>query len=234
MRKRELIVGISILATGVLILIFLSRSPQTQPETSVSTASRGENSESVVQPAISPSPAPTLSERDHQLVKELDSILASKNDNDRRLDTDFRNLTPGAKTALIQRYQQMASEARNDRGTIVFLIGRELNRPEDFHFLAQVALEQPCLSLADCKQEMHQTPEEVHEQAAISVTLAYPQHVAMKSLENLLNQQQGATDPDKSKIAQALSTLDAMGNSPLPFIAQKAADLKSRYSQLPH
>ena len=231
MKARKLFAGILVLALGIFAVFYLSRSPRTQPETQVSASGRGETSQvPASSPSASPLPSLSFSDHDRHLVTELNEILASKNDNDRRLDTDFRNLTTGTKTLLMQRYKEMPLENRNDRGTVVFLIGRELNRPEDFQFLAQVAMETPCLSLADCKQEMHQTPEEMHEQSTASVTLAYPQLVAMKSLENLLNQQQS----DHTQVGQALSTLDAMSNSPLPFIAQKAADMKTKYSQLPH
>jgi hypothetical protein len=233
LKAGKLFVGIAILAVGILAVFFWIRSSRTQSETQVLDASRGERSEvKLPVPSSSPSSLPQVSEHDQHLLTELNQILASKNDNDHRLDTDFKNLTPGTKTLLMKRYQELPSEKRNDRGTIVFLIGRELNRPEDFRFLAQVGMETPCLSMIDCKQEMHQTPEELHEQSTISVTLAYPQHVAMKSLENLLSPEKGAPSPDQAQISEALNTLETLGNSPLPFIAQCARDDRTQFASL--
>jgi hypothetical protein len=181
-------------------------------------------------PIAHPSPA-AVTEADRRLLSTLNQILVSKNDNDPRLDKDFKNLSAGTKQLLMERYQTLPMEARNERGTIVFLIGRELTRPEDFAFLAQVTSEAPCLSLSDCKKEGSRSPEDVHEEAAISVTLAYPQHVAEKSIENLLDQasQVGA---DPTRVQEALAALDKMAESPVSSISHKASELQARYVNL--
>ena len=217
---------------GFLLFLFkpvttLQPTPTFQPQTIAGTP----------QPAASHSAVPSsrpslvITEHDRHLLVLLNQILVSKNDNDLRLDTEFKNLTPGTKELLMQRYQQLPMEARNERGTIVFLIGRELTRPEDFAFLGQVALEMPCMSLANCKKEGSHSEEDVHEEAAISVTLAYPQHVAEKSVENLLNQAT-QTWVDPARINQAFATLNKMTESPVLSISRKATELLARYADL--
>lgn len=166
-----------------------------------------------------------MSEHDRKLVSELTQILASRNDNDPRLDSDFRGLTPGTKQLLREKYQTLPAEARNERGTIVFLIGRELNRPEDCDFLASVTSESPCLNLSDCKKAPPHTDEDVHEEAAISVTLAYPQHVAVKSMENFLSSE----THDPALREACLNALSKMTESPVAPIAKKAETLEEHF-----
>ena len=121
-------------------------------------------------------------------VALLDTILKSKNDNDPRLDTEFNNLSAKAKKELQEHYKRLPPEDRNGRGTTVFLIGRNIDSPEDFAFLAEVVSESPCLSLTDCDyaDELETQDSHTHKHDnAQEITLAYPQIVALKSLERL-------------------------------------------------
>ena len=68
-------------------------------------------------------------------IQILNEIFQSKNDNDPRLDRDFNQLTLEEKQALEQQYDQLSTESRNERGTIVFLIGKNLSTQKDFDFL---------------------------------------------------------------------------------------------------
>lgn len=209
---------------GLLVVLLQNyKKSQTMPTTPKQESAASPPAAPQTYPSVAPSSP--ITPHDRQLVGELNQILTSKNDNDPRLDTDFKNLTYGTKLLLVQKYNQLPMESRNERGTIVFLIGREINQPEDCRFLAQVTLETPCLNLADCKKPPSHTDEDVHEEPAISVTLAYPQHVAVKSMENFL----GKKTPDPSLMDSCLSSLDQMTESPIPVISRKAADLRSRY-----
>src|SRR6185312_6789894 len=76
-------------------------------------------------------------------VEELKTILLSRNDNDPRLDLDFNGLNAADKRAFRKLYRDTKIEKRNERGTIVYLLGRNLTAPEDWKFLRDVALEPP-------------------------------------------------------------------------------------------
>jgi len=115
-------------------------------------------------------------------LKTLEDILRSKNDNDPRLDSDFASLSPAAKRLLRQRYGESAPERRNERGTIVYLLGRSASSREDWEFLRAVASEPPCLSLADCSKKAPQAEGALGQE----VTLAYPSLVALKQAERAL------------------------------------------------
>jgi hypothetical protein len=229
--------GIGVVSVGVLLCViaflFWMRSSRTEPEESLFKSVREDVSgtpSSTPTPALSSASQAHASEGDRRLIGILNQILASKNDNDPRLDTDFRNLAPGTKDLLEEKYKSLPMESRNERGTIVFLIGRELNRPEDFRFLEEVGQEPVCLSLGDCKKEAPASTEGMHEEPSVSVTLAYPQHVAVKSLENLLASNQASPE----LITEALNTLDSLTTSPVAPIAQKAVLLKTRFASLRH
>lgn len=114
-------------------------------------------------------------------VSALQGALESHNDNDPKLDTEMRNLTPETKSKMIGMYRSMAREKRNDRGMIAFLIGREINRDEDLEFLEEVLAELPCLSLSNCETESGSAP---HADGEVSndTTLIYPQLVSLRAL----------------------------------------------------
>jgi hypothetical protein len=120
-------------------------------------------------------------------VQTLKEIIKSKNDNDPRLDTDFKNLDNSDKVALQEFYKNLANEDRNGRGTVVFLLGKNLSSANDVAFLKTVLTEPPCLNLADCskanaspsdRSEQHGSPDDV--------TLVYPKLVALKAIESFL------------------------------------------------
>ncbi|MEO5970322.1 MAG: hypothetical protein ABIQ95_10385 [Bdellovibrionia bacterium] len=113
----------------------------------------------------------------------LNEILTSKNDNDPRLDTEFKELSAFEKQALQDKYKTIKPENRNERGTLVFLLGRQLDSVEDFDFLKKVVAEAPCTNLLNCNSRPSHPSS--HEEGAgeIEVTLEYPQIVALKSLE---------------------------------------------------
>jgi hypothetical protein len=194
---------------------------------SLSSDSHQEVKVSPVAPQASTLPV-SITQRDRELDQMLSQILASKNDNDPRLDTEFKNLSPGTKYLLEQKYQSLPTEARNERGTVVFLIGRDLAKTgtsADFKFLNQVAAEPPCLSLSDCSHETKAGPEDSHEETAIGVTLAYPQHVLLHTLQDFLKNQSGESPLAPS----ALHTLETLSHSAVPSVAAQAQALLAQF-----
>jgi hypothetical protein len=181
-------------------------------------------------PAAATSPAPSstplaYSPRTQAMLRTLTEILKSRNDNDPRLDRDFRNLSPEDKTALHVKYDQLPAEDRNGKGTIVFVLGREIKDSADLNFIKGVMNEQPCMSLADCKKDTRPANgPDTHQDTSIEVTLAYPQMVSLYALDNLL-QSSSATPALRE---EALHLVQEAKNSPIAPIRRKANDIESR------
>ena len=127
----------------------------------------------------------------------LDDVFQSRNDNDPRLDQDFNQLSLETKEALKQKYDSLVPEARNQKGTIIFLLGRNLSSSHDLEFLRHVLRESPCLSLDHCSTpDVDQTAETSD---SLKMTLEYPQIVAIKALQSYLDQ-----TPDSSTAIEIL------------------------------
>jgi hypothetical protein len=159
--------------------------------------------------AAAASPPTVVSGRDKAKLAELQDILRSRNDNDLRLDHDFNDLSPAAKRLFRNKYAEIAPEKRNERGTIVYLLGKNLKVPEDWAFLKQVALEPPCLSLSDCSKKPALGSDE--EATGDEVTLAYPSLVALRQARLAAQEShrvaasaQGAATTAAEKTARAL------------------------------
>ncbi|MGK5084787.1 hypothetical protein WDW37_15950 [Bdellovibrionota bacterium FG-1] len=163
------------------------------------------------------------SAHDLEQVKVLDEILISKNDNDPRLDREFRMLDAPAKALFREKYAKLSLEKRNERGTIVFLVGREISSPDDVAFLHQVLNEPPCRSLAHCDRDDtgSVSPEEQHWDMANETTLAYPQLVALKSFAGHLTS--GARHAELDQ--QTLAALESAKNSPVRKVALMADEI---------
>jgi hypothetical protein len=159
-------------------------------------------------------------------VHVLDEILATKNDNDPRMDKDLRMLSPAAKALIRGRYGATAAEKRNQRGTMVFLVGRELNTADDVAFMHSVLTESPCLSLANCAQEDKGSVQAAdrHHEGETETTLAYPQLIALKSIEAYLGQP-GAGELSASLLAE----LEAARHSPVRKVASMADEISRAY-----
>lgn len=146
----------------------------------------------------------------------LEDILRSRNDNDPRLDREFNNLSPDDKRLFRLKYQQLLPELRNERGTVVYLLGKNLTSAEDWAFLRAVAAEPPCLSLAHCAKKA-----EIAE-ASDEVTLAYPALVALKLAEKALE-----TGADAK---EAWGVLEAAEGSQAPAAARMAGRLELQFA----
>lgn len=154
----------------------------------------------------------------------LKEILASRNDNDPRLDRDFKTLSPEAKRLFRQEYRRIPPERRNERGTIVYLLGRNPLSPEDWAFFRDVVSEPPCLSLANCARKMSRG--EQHGMLGLEVTLAYPQLVALKQVERAIEE---ARRTGGQSSGEALRVIKSAANSQAPVVAKMAAELARRF-----
>lgn len=167
--------------------------------------------------------APDLTEADHAKAALLDQVLVSKNDNDPRLDTELKQLSPGTKKLFQDRYRNLAPEKRNEKGTVVFLLGRNLENEGDLAFMGEVISEAPCLSLGDCANEPKGSvgSDDLHHDPGSGVTLAYPQIVALKSIEAFLSR----PERDAGATAAAWRSVEAAQRSRVEKVAELANEI---------
>jgi hypothetical protein len=161
------------------------------------------------------SPEIELSDADRRKLDVLAQIFRSKNDNDPRMDTEMRDMSPALKGALRAEYGDLPMEARNERGTIVFILGREISSAEDVAFLHSVLTEPPCLGLEDCGAVDRGDD---HSQLGSDVTLAYPQLVALRSYKKYLSR----ADRDESLARQIQDSRAVAKSSSNPLISRAA------------
>lgn len=127
-------------------------------------------------------------------LKIIDEIFLTKNDNDPRLDSEFRHLSEDDKSALQNKYFTQPKERLNERGTLVFLLGREIKNSNDLNFMKSVLQEEPCKSFEFCNKTMADEKDEHH--GADDLTLSYPQAMALKSVLSLLQQEAPGVGPE--------------------------------------
>ena len=163
-------------------------------------------------------PAPDAVPEPRAKLALLEEVLRSRDDNDPRLDSEFLGLTPQTKELFRRAYAGLARERLNERGTIVYLLGRNLNDPEDWAFLAAVAAEPPCLSLSDCSKASAGAGEPGDE-----VTLAYPSLVALRQAHRAA--EEGASLP------QARSVLEAAKSSRMRAVTRLAHALEPGFDK---
>ena len=171
-------------------------------------------------------------EEAEQKLRMLDDVMLSKNDNDARLDKELRMLNEETRRLFRDKYKSLPLERRNDRGLIVFLLGRNLSKREDFEFLQQVVSEEPCLSLADCQQVDRNSSHDSDHQSGNAIVLVYPQLVAIKALSKYLsgeNSANGRASPAADELrTQALDALADARHSKNLKIASLAASVETR------
>jgi len=160
-------------------------------------------------------PKPSGPEAERKLAL-LEEVLRERDDNDPRLDSAFDGLSLEAKRLFRARYARTRRELLNERGTIVYLLGRNLETPEDWAFLREVVREAPCLSLTDCSRAPAAgTPG----QPGDEVTLAYPALVALRQAKGALERARGGG----LAAAQASSVIALANASKVPAVARVAA-----------
>lgn len=136
-------------------------------------------------------------------LRRLEDVLRAGNDNDPRLDRDFQGLSPQAKELFRAKYRSLPPERRNERGTIVYLLGMNLSSTDDWAFLKEVVGEPPCLSLADCSKRA------VGGGLGEEVTLAYPSLVALRQAQRALEQAAGVVEAAEASKAPAVARMVA-------------------------
>jgi hypothetical protein len=158
-------------------------------------------------------------------VRVLREILNGHGDNDPRMDTELLHLDAATKRAFRAEYQHTALERRNARGTIVFLLGRNLTSPEDFAFMKSVLSEAPCLSMQDCRGTANDPIGEgaaEHDDGAVNEkVLNYPSAIALESIAREL--QNGAFDANQK--AQTIPVLEQGTASKVSFVARRSREL---------
>jgi len=177
-------------------------------------------------PAIHPegtSSASGLDASDQRKVAVLTEILTSKNDNDPRIDTELRDFSPAAKAAIQKKYAELEPEKRNARGTMVFLLGREIKDPGELSFFKSVLQEKPCLSLENCeKAPGGHSGEEEHLEAINETTASYPQLLAVRALAHRANDLVDTGQEGSPLYSAILGTLKEALQSPNPKVVEAA------------
>lgn len=223
----------SILVLGVA---FLGRSffSGTQPESELPSAPVEQRTEVQGQSGdvassaegLQSAPQDASREQVHAKLEVLNEILNSKDDNDARLDSVLSSLNEVERLAFMDRYQRIPMEDRNGRGTIIYLIGKNLENAEDYKFIGQVFSELGCKSLSDCTKEPSVSDENAHHSEADELTLFYPQWVALKAMETKI-QSGGETLPATVK-AQVLRVLKQAESFDHPKIQDYSRRLQER------
>jgi hypothetical protein len=246
--KRTVFLGAAGVFAGGLVFLILSRdnppgsvAPDAREENGAipanvisATAKTGHAAPSDItrsdQGAVRPkAPETHVTQSDKAKLVVLNEILSSKNDNDPRLDREFNALTDGSKALMRSRYAAFGAEKRNERGTIVFLLGRNLAAESDTAFLTDVLREAPCFSLENCAREAAGSVSsgDLHHDVGTEVTLAYPQIVALKSIERYIF----GTSRDPAVEAGCLRALRAATASPVRKVAELAREIQDRYER---
>lgn len=166
-----------------------------------------------------------LSEKDRKAWSVLEEILISKNDNDPRMDQDFKDMSSELHEALYKKYDSLQMENRNGRGLVVFLIARDLKSSADTEFLRKIYQESPCTSFEDCKSVGSDDP---HFSGINQTSLMYPQLAGLYALESNLSQHpESLKDPNLRD--GFLGILKQAAEFPVPVVQQKAEEIRKRY-----
>ena len=161
-------------------------------------------------------------------VQTLQEILKSRNDNDQRLDTELKHLIPSTREAFREKYRTLRLEDRNGRGTIVFLLGRNLETPEDMAFMGEVLSEKPCLSLEDCSKAIPSgAGADLHLEAGANVTMSYPQLVGLNALAAYASQvsDSGVKPVLNESALKIIRDAESSGN---PMVERKAREIAAK------
>jgi hypothetical protein len=158
-------------------------------------------------------------------LQTLNDIMISKNDNDPRLDKDLKNLSPEDKLALKDFYTNLKAESLNEKGTVVFLLGRDIQNVNDVDFMKNVLGEEPCLSMDNCL--VKNVSADSHIDSVNQTTLTYPQQVALESLLRWANKNpQSLTSDMRQHLAEAVQQAK---RSPVASIQRKADEISKKF-----
>lgn len=217
-------------AALVLILVIVFFVYQKPEEAFTDEAKNAPNEPQKISFAVPSQPLPILSEPTQKFspptiakLKILDEIFASRNDNDSRLDTEFEEISPEVRAALIVSYKSLPKERLNERGTIIFLLGKKIEEEKDVDFFQDIIAEAPCLSLNDCnKESIVESLGDEHLAESQATTLVYPQLVALRLVSS--NYQTTKETSLKERMAEFFKLAE---QSPSEYIAEEAARIQS-------
>lgn len=178
-----------------------------------------------VQPLV-PYHGVKLQPEDQQKMNVLDEILKSRNDNDPRLDTELKNLSLDLRKALVAKYNSMIPEDRNGRGTIVFLIARELQSAADLEFLTKVYQENPCLSMGDCRRV--DAEGDRNEVGGNNTSVNYPQLAGLYQAEARISRKPELLS-DPAFRAGFVALLNEAENFAVPQVHDRAVMIRKKY-----
>lgn len=217
-------------AAIVLILVIVFFAYQKPEEAFPESAEDSSNTLEKVSFTVPSQPLPTLSQTTQRFsaptvakLKILDEIFASRNDNDPRLDSEFEEISPEMRAALIVSYKALPKERLNERGTLIFLLGKKINDEKDIDFFQELIAEAPCLSLTDCsKESIVESLGDEHQAESQATTLVYPQLVALRLVSS--NYQSAKDQVLKDRMAEFFKLAE---QSPSEYIAEEAARIQS-------
>ncbi len=223
-KRSKFFVILSGAAFTAALLFFALSSKKTPSEVGIETltVSPEANTKTNANPPT-PAKAPLLSNEEQTRLQTLDEILKSKNDNDPRLDQLFQHLSTGIKLAMEKRYQDFAREDRNGRGTIVFLISREITSAEDIQFLKSVYEEAPCTNMDGCSAAPSNDP---HHSGVENTSLNYPQLVGLYQIEKTIRNNPQAFS-DSAQRAALLDLLSKAKLFPVQSVQNRASTILS-------
>ncbi len=155
----------------------------------------------------------------------IQEIMKSKNDNDPRLDKEFRDMTLAFHAELFHQYQTLPMESRNERGLIAFLIARDIKNSQDMEFLKSIYNEKPCMSLNDCTTTSESDP---HLAGIDQTSVNYPQLAALYQIEKQLNSGNKIFESNDFK-DQLRQVLAHASQFPVPMVQKKADAIKAAH-----
>lgn len=242
MNRRFTIVTAIVGLVGIGLWWWLGQTTSRPPEqpAEVSTSAETASGASEENPAESqPAPASSVAEArsetaldrilaalppaDRRKLTILDEVLRSKNDNDPRLDTELKDLSPEMKRALRQYYATFQPEKRNELGTIAFLTARSMSSRKDVEFLKSIVMEKPCRSLADCSRDPPPpSAEELHVAGITETTLNYPQLTVLRQSLQQYRLALGAQPPNSALAESIVGIFREATNSNNQRVAEEA------------
>ncbi|MEZ0391170.1 MAG: hypothetical protein ACAH59_03070 [Pseudobdellovibrionaceae bacterium] len=167
----------------------------------------------------------SLNSEDQKKWDILTEILESKNDNDPRLDQELRHLSPQMHQKLRKAYDLLSLESRNERGTIAFLLARDLQTLEDAEFITEIYQEKPCLGFQDCTKEDGTDP---HLEGINQTSLNYPQLAALYQLgKRLESNLELLKNPEMKK--QISDLLREARQFPAAAVQKRAEDIQKQF-----
>jgi len=175
--------------------------------------------------AVVSAEAPALADDEKAAWQALEEILNSKNDNDPRLDKQLSQLSPEFHKAIFSKYESLKPEDRNGRGTLVFLVARDLKDTADIEFLQKVYEENPCLNMRDCSAQPDEDPQDSGFQ---QTSLNYPQLAGLYQIDAALSKRPSLLNNPQIR-AGIYSLLKTAENFPAPQVHAKAQQIREKY-----